>query len=278
MLKRMEHLVDLPIVVVTALDDMEVRYAALDAGAADFLTRPINYRECQSRCRNLLKMRSFQLQNRRHAEILELRVKEVSEDLQKRNMEMLRRLAVVAEKRDSETGQHLVRMARYSALLAREVGFSEAEVHVIGMAAPLHDIGKIGIPDDILLAPRRLTDSELIIMRTHPDIGYEMLHGSTSDSMRMSADIARYHHERFDGNGYPLGLRGEHIPLSARIVAVADVWDALLSTRPYKRSWTEESAIELLRNGAGTQFDPMLIDAFLDNLDAVRLIRREADL
>jgi response regulator RpfG family c-di-GMP phosphodiesterase len=277
MLKRMEHLVDLPIVVVTALDDMEVRYAALDAGAADFLTRPINYRECQSRCRNLLKMRSFQVQNKRHAEILELRVKEVSEDLQMRNMEMLRRLAVVAEKRDSETGQHLVRMARYSALLAREVGFSEAEVHVIGMAAPLHDIGKIGIPDDILLAPRGLTDSELIIMRTHPDIGYEMLHGSTSDSMRMSADIARYHHERFDGNGYPLGLRGEHIPLSARIVAVADVWDALLSTRPYKRSWTEESAIELLRNGAGTQFDPMLIDAFLDNLDAVRLIRREAD-
>jgi response regulator RpfG family c-di-GMP phosphodiesterase len=273
----MEHLVDLPIVVVTALDDMEVRYAALDAGAADFLTRPINYRECQSRCRNLLKMRSFQVQNKRHAEILELRVKEVSEDLQMRNMEMLRRLAVVAEKRDSETGQHLVRMARYSALLAREVGFSEAEVHVIGMAAPLHDIGKIGIPDDILLAPRGLTDSELIIMRTHPDIGYEMLHGSTSDSMRMSADIARYHHERFDGNGYPLGLRGEHIPLSARIVAVADVWDALLSTRPYKRSWTEESAIELLRNGVGTQFDPMLIDAFLDNLDAVRLIRREAD-
>lgn len=118
-LKRMEHLFDLPIVVVTALDDMDVRYAALDAGAADFLTRPINHRECQARCRNLLKMRLFQLQNKRHAEVLQQRVAEVSEDLQQRNMEMLQRLAVVAEKRDSETGQHLLRMARYSMLLAR---------------------------------------------------------------------------------------------------------------------------------------------------------------
>lgn len=275
-LKRMEHLFDLPIVVVTALGDMEVRYAALDAGAADFLTRPINHRECQSRCRNLLKMRLFQLQNKRHAEVLEQRVAEVSEDLQQRNMEMLQRLAVVAEKRDSETGQHLLRMARYSMLLAREAGFSEANVHVIGMAAPLHDIGKIGIPDEILLAPRRLTESELRIMRTHPEIGHEMLQGSTSESMKMSADIARYHHECFDGSGYPLGLRGQDIPLSARIVAVADVWDALLSTRPYKRPWTEEAAIDMLRRGAGAQFDPLLVDAFLVNLDSLRSIRREA--
>jgi response regulator RpfG family c-di-GMP phosphodiesterase len=277
LLKEMDHLIDLPIVVVTASDDLAVRYAALDAGAADFLIRPINPRECQSRCRNLLKMRSFQLQNKRHAELLQQRVAEVTEDLQSRSMEMLQRLAVVAEKRDSETGQHLVRMARYSKLLAREVGFSESEVHVIGMAAPLHDIGKIGIPDGILLAPRRLTESELVVMRTHPDIGYEMLHGSTSESMKMSADIARYHHERFDGSGYPLGLRGEDIPLSARIVAVADVWDALLATRPYKRPWTEDAAIDLLRSGAGAQFDPALVDAFLANLDTLRTIRRESD-
>ena len=277
LLKEMDHLVDLPIVVVTASDDLAVRYAALDAGAAAFLIRPINPRECQSRCRNLLKMRSFQLQNKRHAELLQQRVAEVTEDLQSRSMEMLQRLAVVAEKRDSETGQHLVRMARYSKLLAREVGFSESEVHVIGMAAPLHDIGKIGIPDGILLAPRRLTESELVVMRTHPDIGYEMLHGSTSESMKMSADIARYHHERFDGSGYPLGLRGEDIPLSARIVAVADVWDALLATRPYKRPWTEDAAIDLLRSGAGAQFDPALVDAFLANLDTLRTIRRESD-
>jgi response regulator RpfG family c-di-GMP phosphodiesterase len=235
-LKRLEHLFDVPIVVVTAHEGMDVRYAALDA------------------------------------------VAEVTEDLQSRSMEMLRRLAVVAEKRDSETGQHLVRMARYSKLLARETGFSESEVHVIGMAAPLHDIGKIGIPDGILLAPRRLSDSELAIMRTHPDIGYEMLQGSTSESMKMSADIARYHHERFDGSGYPLGLRGEDIPLSARIVAVADVWDALLTARPYKRPWTEEAAIDMLRRGAGAHFDPTLVDAFLANLEALRSIRHESDL
>ena len=277
LLKRMEHLVELPIIVVTARGDMDVRYAALDAGAADFLTRPINHRECQARCRNLLKMRLFQAQNKQHAEILEQRIAEVSEDLQSRNMEMLQRLAVVAEMRDSETGQHLVRMARYSTVLAREVGFSEAEVHVIGMAAPLHDIGKIGIPDEILLAPRDLTESELIIMRTHSDIGHEMLQGSTSESMKMSADIARYHHERFDGSGYPLGLRGQDIPLSARIVTVADVWDALLSTRPYKSPWSEEAAVEQMRSGAGSQFDPVLVDAFLSNLEPLRAVRQESE-
>lgn len=274
LLKRMEHLFDLPIVVVTALDDMNVRYAALDAGATDFLTRPINPRECQSRCRNLLKMRSFQLQNKRHAEVLQQRVAEVTENLQSRNMEMLQRLAVVAEKRDSDTGQHLVRMARYSILLARQIGLGDPEVNMIGMAAPLHDIGKIGIPDEILLAPRRLTDSELVIMRTHPDIGYEMLQGSSSDSMKMSADIARHHHERFDGNGYPAKLGGHDIPLSARIVAVADVWDALLSPRPYKTPWTMETAIKLLRDGAGSQFDPVLVDAFLADLDTLTVIRQ----
>lgn len=277
LLKQMDHLIDLPIVVVTTSEDLTVRYAALDAGAADFLIRPINPRECQSRCRNLLKMRAFQLQNRRHAEILEQRVAEVTEDLQSRNMEMLRRLAVVAEMRDSETGRHLVRMARYSTVLARRMGFSETEIVHLGMAAPLHDIGKIGIPDEILLAPRRLTDSELAIMRTHPEIGYEMLQGSTSESMKMSADIARYHHECFDGSGYPLGLRDQDIPLSARIVAVADVWDALLSARPYKTPWTEEAAIDLLRRGAGTKFDPILVDAFLSDLDPLRAICVESE-
>lgn len=275
-LQRMDHLVDLPIVMVTALDDMELRYAALDAGAADFLARPINSRECQARCRNLLKMRYLQNEKKRHAEILAQRVAEVTLDLQSRSMEMLQRLAGAAEKRDTDTGEHLVRMSRYSAMLAREIGFAEADIQVITMAAPLHDIGKIGIPDDILLAPRRLTESELRIMRTHPEIGHDMLQGSSSDAMKMSADIAHYHHERFDGTGYPVGLSGEDIPLAARIVAVADVWDALLSPRPYKRAWTQDAAIDLLRSGAGTQFDPNLVDAFLGNLDALNQIRRDA--
>ena len=275
-LQRMGHLIDLPIVMVTAIDDMDLRYAALDAGAADFLARPINPRECQARCRNLLKMRSLQNEKARHAEILTQRVAEVTLDLQATSMEMLQRLAGAAEKRDTDTGEHLVRMSRYSAMLAREIGFNETDVHVIGMAAPLHDIGKIGIPDHILLAPRRLTESELRIMRTHPVIGHEMLQGSSSDAMKMSADIARHHHERFDGSGYPDGLRGEDIPLSARIVAVADVWDALLSTRPYKRPWIEEAAIDLLRRGAGSQFDPTLVDAFLAKPDTLKQIRREA--
>lgn len=276
LLKGMDHLAELPIVVVTATEDMAVRYQALDAGAADFLTRPVNPRECQSRCRNLLNMRAYQLENKRHAELLAQRVAEVTADLQTRNMEMLQRLAVVAEKRDSDTGQHLVRMARYSALLARQIGLAPAEVHMIGMAAPLHDIGKIGIPDEILLADRRLTESELVIMRTHPDIGHDMLKDSSSESMKMSADIARYHHERYNGSGYPRRLGGEDIPLSARIVAVADVWDALLSPRPYKTPWSRETAEQFLRDGAGAHFDPILVDAFLSDPAALDRVREES--
>lgn len=275
LLRRMEHLAELPIVVITAIEDLKVRYAALDAGAADFLTRPINPRECQARCRNLLTMRSLQLQTQRHALVLEQRIAEVTEDLQNRNMEMLRRLAVVAEKRDTDTGQHLVRMSRYSAHLARTIGLDDSEVRTMEMAAPLHDIGKIGIPDDILLAQRPLTEKEQRVMRTHPSIGYQMLEGSKSDSMIMSAEIAHYHHECFDGTGYPAGLRGDDIPLPARIVAIADVWDALLSRRPYKMPWTLSASVDLIRNGAGTQFDPLLVDAFLSDLGALGAIREE---
>jgi response regulator RpfG family c-di-GMP phosphodiesterase len=275
-IQLMDHLIDLPIVMVTAVDDMDLRYAALDAGAADFLARPINARECQARCRNLLKMRLLQNEKARHAEILTQRIAEVTLDLQATSMEMLQRLAGAAEKRDTDTGKHLVRMSRYSAMLAREIGFSEMEVQVIAMAAPLHDIGKIGIPDSILLAPRELTKNELQVMRMHPEIGHDMLQGSSSDAMKMSADIARYHHERFDGSGYPDGLRGEGIPLAARIVAVADVWDALLSPRPYKRPWTEDDAVDWLRRNAGSQFDPTLVDAFLARPEMLNQIRLEA--
>lgn len=275
-LRAYPHLAELPIVMVTAVEDMAVRYEALDVGANDFLTRPINLRECCSRCRNLLTMRAYQLQNRQHALILEERITEVLASEREHKMEMLQHLARVAEMRDSDTGEHLVRMSRYSALLARRIGLDDATVHLVSMAAPLHDLGKIAIPDEILLAPRALTRDELVVMRGHSIRGYEMLSGSRAYSMQMSADIARHHHERYDGGGYPDGLAGEEIPLSARMVAIADVFDALMSKRPYKAAWEFSEVLIWMRSEAGKHFDPALLEAFLSVPDELIAIWKGA--
>jgi two-component system, response regulator RpfG len=269
-LRAYPHLAELPIVMITAVEDLSVRYEALDIGANDFLTRPINLRECCARCRNLLTMRIYQLQARQHTRLLEERIAEVVASEREQKMATLQHLARVAEMRDSDTGEHLLRMARYSALLARCVGLDDAKVHLVSMAAPLHDLGKIAIPDNILLAPRRLTPEELAIMRTHSMRGYEMLSGSRADSMQMSAAIARHHHERYDGKGYPDGLAGEDIPLWARIVAIADVFDALMSKRPYKAAWNFAEVLDWMRSESGKHFDPVLLDAFLSDLPALQ--------
>ncbi|HZV55476.1 MAG TPA: HD domain-containing phosphohydrolase [Rhodocyclaceae bacterium] len=268
-LRAYPHLIELPIIMVTAVEDMAIRYEALDVGANDFLTRPINLRECGARCRNLINMRGYQLQTRQHAQFLEGRVAEVLASEREQKMAMLQHLARVGEMRDSDTGEHLARMAKYSVLLARRIGLNDATVHLISMAAPLHDLGKVAIPDSILLAPRRLTPEELVIMRTHSMRGYEMLSGSRADSMQMSADIARHHHERYDGKGYPDGLAGEEIPLSARIVAIADVFDALISNRPYKAAWRFAEVQDWMRSESGKHFDPLLVEVFLSDLPAL---------
>lgn len=273
-LRAYPHLGELPIVMVTAVEDMAVRYDALDAGANDFLTRPINLRECGARCRNLLTLRAYQLQTLQHAQVLETRIAEVLASEYENKMAMLHHLARVAEMRDSDTGEHLIRMSRYSALLARRIGLDDATVQLVSLAAPLHDIGKIAIPDSILLAPRRLTPDELEIMRTHSVRGHEMLNGSKADSMKMSADIARHHHERYDGKGYPDGLGGEDIPLSARIVAIADVFDALMSKRPYKVAWSLDEIRDWMDSQSGKHFDPVLLDAFLGDLPSLETVWR----
>ena len=275
-LRAMEHLLDPPIICITAVDDVRVRYDALDAGANDYLGRPIDYRECSARCRNLLNMRRLQLASIEHSRFLEERVAAVVKDLEKKKMEMLFRLAKVAEQRDTDTGAHLSRIGQYSAALARRVGCDESFTTILQLAAPLHDIGKVAIPDAILLARRQLTPEEWEIMKTHTLVGYTMLTGGDTEQMEVAAQIARSHHEKFDGSGYPDGLSKQDIPLSARILAVVDVYDALTSKRPYKEVWSHDKAVEYLLGQSGKHFDPELVEAFLSDLGAIRAIHSGA--
>jgi two-component system, response regulator RpfG len=251
-----------PIVMVTVHDDRKVRYAALDAGITDFLTKPVDARECLARCRNLLTLRRQHLALEDRRRLLEHMVEDATREVREREKETLLRLARAGEFRDEETGNHLIRMARYSRLIAAALSLDPDETQTIELAAPLHDIGKIGIPDQILLKPGRLDPAEWEVMRRHPVIGHEILKGSASKYVRMGALIALGHHEKYDGSGYPNGLVGDHIALCARIVSVADVYDALTSVRPYKKAWSSEQAFEYVASQAGRHFDPRMVEAF----------------
>ena len=264
-----------PIMMVTAHDDRKVRYDALDAGVTDFLIKPVDARECMARCRNLLTLRRQQLALEDRRRLLEGMVDDATREVRDREKETLMRLARAGEFRDEETGYHLVRMARYSRLIADTIGLERDEAESIELAAPLHDIGKIGIPDQILLKSGRLDDAESRIMRRHPIIGHEILKGSASKYVRMGSLIALGHHEKYDGSGYPNGLVGDHIALCARVVAVADVYDALTSIRPYKQAWSADQAFEFLGAQRGRHFDPQLVDAFSGVRDAVARIQDE---
>lgn len=227
-LRALPRLADVPIVIVTVVEDRQIRYQALEAGATDFLTRPIDPQECRARCKNLLSLRRSQRIVADRARWLEDQVMQATRDIQVREQETLLRLARAGEYRDQDTGYHIIRMAKYARAIADELGLTAMECDEIEASAPMHDIGKIGIPDHILLKPGSFTEEENQIMRRHPVIGYEILADSPSRYLQMGAVIALGHHEKFDGSGYPHGLAGQDIPLPARIVAVADVFDALI--------------------------------------------------
>ena len=274
-LRLLPEYAHVPMVMVTVHDDRKVRYAALDAGITDFLTKPIDTRECLARCRNLLTLRRQQLALEDKGRLLEGMVQDATQEVRTREKETLFRLAKAGEFRDEDTGNHVIRMARFSRLIAEAIGLDAQESETIELAAPLHDIGKIGLPDHILLKTDRLTEGEQRIMQRHPVIGYEILKDSPSKYLRMGALIALGHHEKFDGSGYPYGLVGDHIPLPARIVAVADVYDALTSRRPYKAAWLSDEAVRYLQGHRGLHFDPMLVDAFLRVRDEALAIQEE---
>lgn len=265
-----------PIMMITVVSEKAIRYEALEAGATAFLIRPIDQIECRTSCRNLLQMHEQHLIIEDRAKWLARQVELTTEQIVQREKETLLRLAKAGEYRDEGTGNHVIRMAKYSRQIAEALGhFTEQECEELEYAAPMHDIGKIGIPDHILLKPARLDPDEWEIMKTHVTIGHEILYGSQSKYMQIGAIIALNHHERFDGKGYPSQLKGEDIPLIARVVAVADVFDALLSERPYKHAWPECEALSYIQQQSGIQFDPDCVAAFMSRIDNIRSIQAD---
>jgi putative two-component system response regulator len=260
---------EIPLVMITADTQDDIRYRALELGTHDFLTKPINKIEFLARIRNLLALRHSQIELSDRARWLAIEIKRATTDLMAREKEMVLRLSKAAEHRDPETGQHLLRMANYSRLIARELNLTDAEQELILQAAPMHDIGKVATPDAILLKQGKLTDEEFVIMKQHAIHGYSILCDSDSLLIRTAATLALRHHEKFDGSGYPDGLAGDEIPLYARIVAVADVFDALTSARPYKKAWSLEDATQFLKQQTGSHFDPQCVDAFFQAWDDV---------
>ena len=245
-----------PVLVLTADATRETRDRALDLGASDFLTKPIDLAEARLRIRNLLSTRVAQLG-------LEAAVRARTAELETARIELLDRLALAAEFRDQETGEHTRRVGEGSARIAERLDRPAWWVELVRRGAPLHDIGKLGVRDAILLKPGRLDDLEHAAMQEHAEMGARILSGSEAPVLQLAEEIALTHHERWDGEGYPRRLAGEAIPLSGRIVAVVDVFDALTHARPYKEAWPVDRALATVEEGAGAQFDPQVVEAFL---------------
>ncbi len=261
----------LPVLVVTAAPDDEARKAAFSLGASDFLARPHQPFDVVLRARNLLQTRALQLELQERNRLLEREVAERTEGLENAQFELkaaqldvIERLARAGEHHDDDTGAHTRRVARSCRLIAQKLGLSDEQIELLFRAAPLHDVGKIGVSDAILLKPGRLTSEEFDTMKKHCEIGAHLLSEGRSDFLETARIIALCHHERFDGTGYPHKLAGEDIPLEGRIVAVADVYDALTNNRPYKKAWPQEEARVEIERQAGKQFDPDVAQAFLE--------------
>jgi two-component system response regulator RpfG len=252
---------DVPIILITVVGDEPIRNAALEAGVIDFLVKPVRPRELRSRCRNLLALRQQQQNLKSRAHELERQLLARMHELDERERELLTRLARATSLRDGGSLGRGERLARYAGLIAEAMGLPEDEVKMIEMAAPLHDIGKIGIPDALLLKPGRLEPGELATVRAFPKLGYDILRDSSSRVVQLGATVARCHRERWDGGGYPDGMRGDEIPLPARIVGVASVFEAMTSERPYRPAHSTKEAFAALQAGAGSEFDPDVVAA-----------------
>ncbi|MBF0504474.1 MAG: response regulator [Candidatus Omnitrophica bacterium] len=253
----------LPVLVVTA-EEESIRFKALKVGAKDFLHKPYDHLDVILRSRNIIEVRLLYSQIKNHNVSLEQQVSDRIRELKDTRLDVIRRLAVAAELRDAGTAKHIHRMSHYCQQLALAVGFSKAQAELVLTTSPLHDIGKIAIPDAILLKSSSLSAPEFEIMKTHTTLGAQMLSGSDSVFLNMAQTIAGSHHEKWDGRGYPHGIKGEEIPLVGRICAVADVFDALTSERPYKKAWTPDEAVAEINRLKGIHFDPKLVEAFSD--------------
>ena len=262
-----------PIVMVTAAgNDDNIHKGAFDAGVNDFLSKPVNSTLFKARISTLITNYKAQLLLEDKAKLLESEVQKATKELLESEHEILKILGKTAEYKDPETASHVARVAHYSKMLAKAYGLDEHEQDLLFYASPFHDIGKVGIEDKILLKPGRLDDNEFGRMKEHAQIGFNILKDSNSKYLRAGAQVAISHHEKFDGSGYPDNLVGEDIHIYGRIVAVADVFDALTSSRPYKEAWSFEDAYKFLETEKGKHFDPKIIDLFKENIDEVKNI------
>lgn len=252
----------IPILFVTSAGDVEDEERGFEAGGVDYIHKPVTPALVRARVRTHLALYD---QNKALEDMVRLRTAELADT----RLEIIRRLGRAAEFKDNETGMHVLRISLYCRALAEALGWEESRLDLVFNASPMHDVGKIGIPDNILLKPGRLNSAEWALMRQHPEMGASIIGNHSSQLMTMARDIALSHHERWDGTGYPFGLRGEQIPAAARIVAVADVFDALTSVRPYKGAWTDEVAIEHVRQQSGKHFEPSVVEAFNSVLDRI---------
>lgn len=241
---------EIPVIFVTALADTEDEAKGFEVGAVDYITKPVSPAIVKARVRT-------------HLSLVRM------DELKRTRLEIVQRLGLAAEYKDNETGLHVIRMSHYSRILARALGWSEADCDDLLNAAPMHDVGKIGIPDAVLRKPGKLDADEWAVMRQHVSIGAKIIGEHPSGLLRMAQRIALTHHEKWDGSGYPNGLAGEDIPIEGRIVAIADVFDALTSERPYKQAWPVEEAVAFLREQSGQHFDPDLVELFIQRLPAV---------
>jgi putative two-component system response regulator len=297
MVRAEEELTHIPMIVLTAADNEEIKIKALELGATDFLNKPVNLPELVARVRNVLLVKAHQDHLKNHARELANQVRQRTAELALSRLELIHCLARTAEFRDNETGKHVARVGRYAEIIARQLNLDERTVELIAHAAPLHDMGKVGIPDGILLKPGKLTPEEYEVMqqhsihgkhtfepmsnaewqlfKTHTFLGEMIMDVESSPLITMASKIALTHHEKWDGTGYPLGLAGEDIPLAGRITAVADVFDALTSRRPYKPALPLNRCFRIMEEGRGTHFDPKVLDAFLACRDAVVAVRMD---
>jgi putative two-component system response regulator len=262
-----------PVIMLTAQNDQDNRVKALRGGASDYVMKPFNRYE-------LLKRIEIQLENwlmkkmlRQQNKMLEKKVWERTKALEDAHHEIIYRLGRAAEYRDNETGNHVKRVSFYSEKIALKAGLGKNKAHMIRIASPMHDVGKIGISDEIMLKPGKLSDDEYFEMQRHVEIGAEILEGHDSEVLRIAYEIALTHHEKYNGKGYPKGLMGEDIPISGRIVAIADVFDALTSERPYKKAWSVEKAVHLIESEKGEHFDPYLVECFIAILPQILEIK-----
>ena len=279
-----EKLQQLPIILVTALRETQDRIRGIEAGCDDFISKPVEKNELISRVRSLLKIKAYNDLKNNYQKELEIEVAKRTEELknaldklEKASLDTIFRLSVAAEYKDEETGLHVKRMSLYAEALARQLGVDEHYARTIRYAAVMHDIGKIGIPDKILLKPGKLDNEEWEIMKNHSIIGAKILKDSDAEFIKVGEIIALNHHEKWDGSGYPNGLKGAEIPIEARITTICDVFDALLSKRPYKESFTIEKAEDIIKEGKGTHFDPEIVDAFFAIKDEILSIKMKYD-